>query len=121
MMGIHTYTYYMQLLMFMPLFNVHYCSHYTLNKQQNHSFNLTATFAKTISTIVTYNIYEQCAFIWKKGFPCPWLESNVPGLCCGTDTYKYCCTGKEKLDPPPTEAEDPYVSVCFLLITLLIE
>jgi len=53
---------------------------------------------------------------WNTGFPCPWLESTVPGLCCGTDTYKYCCTGKEKLDPSPTVAEDPLLLV--LAITL---
>jgi len=53
---------------------------------------------------------------WNTGFPCPWLESTVPGLCCGTDTYKYCCTGKEKIDPSPTVAEDPLLLV--LAITL---
>jgi hypothetical protein len=30
---------------------------------------------------------------WNHGFYCPQSESQDAVLCCGTPTYKYCCTG----------------------------
>ena len=35
----------------MPLYNLHYCSYYTLTRQQNYSLNSIATFAKTYLVI----------------------------------------------------------------------
>lgn len=46
---------------------------------------------------------------WNTGFPCPWVDSTVPGFCCGTEHYKYCCSGKMMVAPaPPPPPEDPY-------------
>lgn len=30
---------------------------------------------------------------WQTGFPCPQLDDETPGLCCGVDNLKYCCNG----------------------------
>lgn len=57
---------------------------------------------------------------WNTGFPCPWQDSAAPGFCCGTDNYKYCCSGHLRLfpsTPPGTHtSEDPLLLV--LAITL---
>jgi len=37
---------------------------------------------------------------WNTGFYCPQSESKTAVSCCGTPTYKYCCTVKD-----PNEAE----------------
>ncbi|XP_037086480.1 protein shisa-2 homolog [Pollicipes pollicipes] len=35
---------------------------------------------------------------WNNGFACPKLEEE-PVFCCGTSTYRYCCTTREHTDP----------------------
>ena len=45
---------------------------------------------------------------WNTGFPCPWLDGSTPGFCCGTENYKYCCSGKLRIaTAPPPPPEDP--------------
>lgn len=54
---------------------------------------------------------------WNTGFPCPWLDGSTPGFCCGTENYKYCCSGKLRIaTAPPPQPEDPLLLV--LAITL---
>ncbi|XP_057371685.1 uncharacterized protein LOC130692555 [Daphnia carinata] len=54
---------------------------------------------------------------WNTGFPCPWLDGSTPGFCCGTEFYKYCCSGKLRIaTAPPPPPEDPLLLV--LAITL---
>ncbi|XP_043207798.1 protein shisa-like-2B isoform X1 [Amphibalanus amphitrite] len=35
---------------------------------------------------------------WNNGFPCPKLEEDAV-FCCGTSTYRYCCTTRDEADP----------------------
>jgi len=57
---------------------------------------------------------------WNTGFPCPWTgvqgdssssssSGSTPGFCCGTETYKYCCSGKLRgpLIPAISGAQPP--------------
>ena len=35
---------------------------------------------------------------WNNGFACPKFEEEAV-FCCGTSTYRYCCTTRDEADP----------------------
>ncbi|XP_037087907.1 protein shisa-like-2B [Pollicipes pollicipes] len=45
---------------------------------------------------------------WNNGFACPKLEEE-PVFCCGTSTYRYCCTARDETDPDVFSQSMPLV------------
>ncbi|KAK2724978.1 hypothetical protein QYM36_001434 [Artemia franciscana] len=47
---------------------------------------------------------------WNTGFYCPQVDVAEASYCCGTQTFKYCCSGKElglerKTDEPDEQMQ----------------
>ncbi|XP_076343925.1 uncharacterized protein LOC143243949 isoform X2 [Tachypleus tridentatus] len=47
--------------------------------------------------------------MWNTGFYCPEDKPNEPVYCCGTDTYKYCCTKRNLLKVKESWDDQPLI------------
>ncbi|XP_022248693.1 uncharacterized protein LOC111087186 isoform X2 [Limulus polyphemus] len=67
--------------------------------------------------------YTDTFGMWNTGFYCPEKKPNEPVYCCGTDTYKYCCTKRDVFKAEESGDDQPLiiaVSLGSLLVVALV-